>query len=1365
MKRFLLLFFIIAGFTVQGQVYNNEWIDYNKTYYKFKVGVTGLYRISLNELSTMGISSAPAEHFQLWRNGKEIPIYTTSASGPINTGGYLEFWGERNDGKPDTKIYQVPDYQLSDKISLQTDTAAFFLTINPAGGNLRLAETVNDVAGNILPKEEYFMHKEGNYFRNKIHAGHAVNVGEFLYSSAYDKGEGWSSADLRHNTFINYTNSNLFVYTGGPDATISYAAAGNAFYPRKVGVRINNVVIDTMQEMNFMTYAKASFPVPISVISTNSAAISFDDITAFTSDRMVIARSELTYPRLFNFGGSRNFIFKLPANALGNYLEISNFNFGGQAPVLYDLTNRKRYVADITAAPLIKIVLEPSSTERELVLLNQTATNILPITGGFIMRNFIDYGNSSNQGDYLIITNSKLRQGQGGSDPVEEYRQYRSSAMGGGYNAKIYDEEELTDQFAFGIKKHPIAIRNFVLYTRANYTAAPKFVFLIGKGVTYNQYRTGESNPDMEKLNLVPTFGNPASDNLFTSNPGSSQPQIPIGRIGAISTGEVTAYFNKVKEYEQNQAFSSPIIDDKDWMKNVVHIIGASEGGLQGILETYMAKYKKIIEDTLFGANVYTFSKTSADAVEQLNTVQIAKLFEEGMSMITYFGHSSATTLEFNLDKPEAYNNNGKYPLFFALGCNVGNFYNFSSLRLQQQETLSEKFVLTPNKGSIAFIASSHFGIVHYLDIYNTRNYHNLTRNFYHETLGENLLETIRDIYDLTTEGDFYSRVHSEELILHGDPAIRLNTHAKPDYAIEEPMVKINPTFVSIAETNFKVDASFINLGKAIDKSIVIEIKRQYPDQTIDIIRRDTIPGIRYMDSISVTVPIDPVKDKGLNKITVTIDADFEVDELYETNNSITKDVFIYEDDIRPVYPYNFAIINNQNIKLAASTANALSESKQYLLEIDTTALFNSSFKKTQSKTSGGGVLEFEPGFTFTNNTVYYWRVAIATTSGTPNWHMASFIYLPDSEPGFNQSHFFQHTKSTLENLNLDSTTRNLNYGLITQNLFIRNTVYPFGGTQESEFTVSVNGDPYMRSACVGSSLIFHVFDEKTFRPWKNVDDNGSNLFLYGSGSANCQPGRQNNIEFSYTTSARRKIIMDFIDSIPEGAFVVVRSIDAPVNTSYSATWRADTSLFGSNNSLYHKLLNVGFANIDDLNARKSWILVYQKGVNDFQAQSRISEGLYDKVVVDVDLQTPANSGNIISPSFGPAKAWKELQWAGQNILNAEGDEPLVSIIGRDYNGLESVLVNDLNINQQDYDISFIDATQYPFIKLVMKNTDTANFTPYQLEFWRLTYDPVPEGAIAPNYMFQMKDSLEVGELLNFKVAFKNVSQTPFDSI
>ncbi|MBK8952151.1 MAG: hypothetical protein IPM85_07540 [Chitinophagaceae bacterium] len=56
-------------------------------------------------------------------------------------------------------------------------------------------------------------------------------------------------------------------------------------------------------------------------------------------------------------------------------------------------------------------------------------------------------------------------------------------------------------------------------------------------------------------------------------------------------------------------------------------------------------------------------------------------------------------------------------------------------------------------------------------------------------------------------------------------------------------------------------------------------------------------------------------------------------------------------------------------------------------------------------------------------------------------------------------------------------------------------------------------------------------------------------------------------------------------------------------------------------------------------------------------------------------------------------------------------------------------------------------------------------YSPYQLRYWRVTYVPVPEGAIAPNLYMSTKDSVEVGEPFDYKVAFKNVSEVPFDSL
>jgi hypothetical protein len=101
---------------------------------------------------------------------------------------------------------------------------------------------------------------------------------------------------------------------------------------------------------------------------------------------------------------------------------------------------------------------------------------------------------------------------------------------------------------------------------------------------------------------------------------------------------------------------------------------------------------------------------------------------------------------------------------------------------------------------------------------------------------------------------------------------------------------------------------------------------------------------------------------------------------------------------------------------------------------------------------------------------------------------------------------------------------------------------------------------------------------------------------------------------------------------------------------------------------------------------------------------------------------------------------------------------PTVDLIGITSSGVETTVMSGLNPSQQDVDISSINATQYPYLKLRMRNLDSINLTPYQLRYWRLTYVPVPEGALTPNVFFQFKDTLDAGEPLDFKVAFKNIS-------
>src|SRR4030095_7608110 len=96
-------------------------------------------------------------------------------------------------------------------------------------------------------------------------------------------------------------------------------------------------------------------------------------------------------------------------------------------------------------------------------------------------------------------------------------------------------------------------------------------------------------------------------------------------------------------------------ISGRLWMKNAIHVTGASDSYLGTVLCNYMEAYKQILTDTLIGANITVFCKNSTTPVEQLSSERIGELFEEGLSLVTYFGHSSSTTLEFNLDDPKNY--------------------------------------------------------------------------------------------------------------------------------------------------------------------------------------------------------------------------------------------------------------------------------------------------------------------------------------------------------------------------------------------------------------------------------------------------------------------------------------------------------------------------------------------------------------------------------------------------------------------------------------------------------------------------------------------------------------------------------------
>jgi hypothetical protein len=1367
MKKILLPFFILCTFAATAQL-NNSWIDYSKIYYKFKVSKDGIYRISQSELSAVGLSGKPAEQFQLWRNGEQVRLYTSVATGLLGTSDYIEFLGKRNDGIPDKQLYRVADGQLCDSFSLHTDTATYFLTINPSiASNLRYTNAINDVSSNTLAPDAYFMRRVEKPFKEVYNRGFANIVGEYVYSSSYDVGEGWTTGDIAPCCAYSQLFTGLNVYTAGPSNSVSMyiAAFGNALFTRNLQVKFYNTsVLDTA--MNYFTSVKKQVNnLPLSILpSPDNLLISVNGNSTNPNDRIVMGTIAVIYPAKFNFNNESNFNFELKGSATGNYLEIDNFNTSSVQPILFSINDGKRYMGDISVGGKVRFALPPSSDPvRKFTLVSQDLTNFNTV-GNMFPKAFINYNTVANQGDYLIISNYSLFNDGFGNNYVDQYRAYRSTPAGGGFNPKVISIDELNDQFAFGIKKHPGAIRDFIRFANTQFSVKPKYIFLIGRGVTAVDFKANENGPDIEKLDLVQTFGWPASDILLACEPGTVVPLTAIGRLSAVNGSEIKHYLDKVKQYEAAQASTSQTVADKAWMKNFIHASGGKDADESAQFLAYLNNYANIAKDSALGAKVETFVKESSAAVVQVDGDRIEQLINEGTSFIQYFGHSSANTFAFNLNNPENYTNVGKYYFFNVSGCSAGNNYTYDPTRLTGNPSLSEKFVLADQRGSIGFLASTHFGIPPFLNFYNTKLYEAFSKSVYGNSIGNQMKYVNQSLGGNPQALDYYTRIHLEELNLNGDPAIKINAFALPDYAIEDQLIKINPSIVTVADNSFNVKIGMLNLGKVSNDSIRILVKRILPNDSVKVIYNMRVPGIKSADSLEFTITINGATDKGLNKLVVTLDADNNVAESSEINNTFSKEFIIYEDEIRPVYPYNYSIVNQQSIKFVASTANPLNGVRQYLLEIDTTELFNSSLKKQFSLSGVGGVIEFSPGdLNFKDSTVYYWRTSMAPlNNGQQIWNSFSFVYLPTGGAGFNQSHYFQHQKSTYSSTLYLGTDRAFHFKDVTRNLIIKTGLYPY--ILFDRINVKLDFDQIEYYGCKYGSLQFLVYDSLTLQPWKNYNVTSTSGRFGSWKICDVYPdGTRNFFEFPYGDPVYRKRAMDFLDSIPKGMVVSITNLGWTPNTSFVNDWKSDTATLGSGQSLYHKLKAIGFDRIDSFTRNVPFLYVFSNNATPYARRQVMGAKDDQQIEETIELTAKFKSGTIESPVFGPAKKWKSLHWQGQSLDIGAGDTVKIAVYGISKSGVQTLMAT---VNPaKDTTLSFIDATLYPSLKLVMQNNDSKYATPNQLSYWRINADYVPEGAVAPNISFSMKDTLEQGEKADFTLAFKNISPVAFDSL
>jgi len=1368
MKRIIFYTFLIALFALpaklSAQLYGNEWIDYNATYYKFKVGKEGIYRINKTTLDAAGVPTTTlGTQFKVFCEGVEVPLLV-STNATFTNNDYIEFFGQQASGNPDTALFAHKSWQSNITRSLFSDTGVYFLTVTTTGNNLRYQNVVNTIS-NPPPAQSFcYATSRQDYFNEFFNGEHYAGQYQIYYSE-FNNGEGFAEGSR-------FTNQPFSVNIATPNAlstgtaSIKTAVLRNTYNTTNENLKIyinNQLIADSTISYDVTKH----FDVGISsslLSSSNTMQFTCTMTGSSNFDYYGSSYISVKYPRDFNVSGLDYFKFQLDPSSSFQYLEFQNFNQNNTAPLLYDLTNNKYYRGDIAVANLTRFYIEPSFTERQLVLVAANSNqrfNTQPVYAA----QFKNYALSANQGDYVIITQKNYQAVTNGRNYVQDYANYRASAIGGNRNAVVINVDDLYDQFAYGIDIHPASVRQFMRYAYNNWTVKPLDLFLIGKGVYYSKYRTYLTNSAAYGYaGNVPAYGYPGSDADYVNFLPNKLEAVNVGRLSAWTAAEVGAYLDKVKTYESAMATPAlPTYETELWKKKVVHAAGGeTKMDSEGFLNTLNSS-SSIITDTSFGGVVYSVAKRSTNPIDPSRDEQLDSLVKNGVSLITYHGHASQSAFQISsLNFPDQFQNTPRFPHVLGLGCDVAYIFSLATMK-----TLGEQYLASATGGSVSIIAADNLQYAPFHQLYLPQFYKSLSQVNYRKGIGEHAKYSYNVIRsnDLANVSNFY---HLESMILQGDPALQFYNPEKPDYHVAADGLSAIPANVSTDLDSFTFKIVAYNLAKAIRDTVSLKVEHINPGNQTTIINTLKIVNLFNSDTVLIKVPINATTDLGLNKYKVTIDDDNRYDEMSEMNNTATLDLFIYSDNLVPVYPQEFSIINQQNITLKASTINPFRGMARYRMEIDTTELFNSNLLQQTTVNSKGGVIKWTPSVNYRDSTVYYWRAAFdSTVNGQINWSGSSFIYLANGSEGWNQSHYYQYLKDKFETLKY-SADRKFTYPTGNTVLEVYNAVYSNSGGSPWDNSrycnITVNDTKIQTIGCPpwNGTVQVVVMDSASTALWKNSGGASGSYAACPSVSAN------NNVytfEFPVNTLAGRNNAKHFLDSIPDHEYVLVKNVinyDA-YDTSLANEWKADENINGIGQSLYHTLFNMGFTTLDSFNYAKPFIFFTRKNDNTYPITQIVAKHFDDSLIRIFNLPATISEGNLISTIIGPSKEWKTLKWNYSALDNKiQNDHPSVIVTGIDTNNLQTILYNGV---AKDTSLNFISAVQYPHLQLQWHSLDSENRTSPQLDYWRVLYSPVPEAALNPAAYFTFTDSIQTGQMLDFSVAVENLTSLPMDSM
>ncbi len=615
-------------------------------------------------------------------------------------------------------------------------------------------------------------------------------------------------------------------------------------------------------------------------------------------------------------------------------------------------------------------------------------------------------------------------------------------------------------------------------------------------------------------------------------------------------------------------------------------------------------------------------------------------------------------------------------------------------------KSFSQLFVLDPEGQAIAYIGNASLG---FLSTATTA-----PKLFYKELLADsvyNISEALKlaklDMLQQYGSSGVYQLFALTNTLI-GDPIINLQLPSKPDLSISSSDVTYNISQLTDQVDSINVKIIYHNFGSTNSDSIKILVKDEFSGGT-DFSKtfKRKMPSLN--DSLFVTIPTNNLP--GEHDLSINLDTDNSIDEINEANNSIVIKLNVASSTLRSYYGYSVDQESNGKIKIINPTLNPLSE--KIVLQLSKSEDFSSP--QEISKDFDTLVTNIDVT-SLINSGRYYFRGKIL---GANDFNAEQSFYL-----GIKNRYLLSDSVSfaTAEMTNL----KYMNNAVQLDSSRINISVLSAGFNDGNSAIIARNDETLIPENTLSGHHIC-VFKDSTFKfiEYKRFD---------------VQLGGQVITDY-----------INFLDTLSSNYLIAVAiSNNGPI----------------SSQDLKNELKSFGSIYIDSVVFRGSWAFIGKKGAKPGSMPETFSKPFGGRVRVDTTINKTVDTGYFVTSKIGPSASWENIEV--QSSLPGDSKIMLKPLGVKEDGTIDSL--NNLNITNNQSDISFIDSKKYPYLKFVSKIDASTNHQTPMLNSLAVEYKKSAELALNYQTVSISSDSINAGGDVNLNFNTYNIGEVPADS-